>query len=61
MRVKKAKTLKLPSVTCAAEKDGNISEDELRSLTDDVQKLTDKYIAEIDKICDAKEQDILAV
>src|SRR5699024_5566146 len=45
----------------ASEKDGNISEDELRSLTDDVQKLTDKYIAEIDKICDAKEQDILAV
>lgn len=45
----------------ASEKEGNISEDELRSLTEQVQKLTDKYIAEIDTMCDAKEKDILEV
>lgn len=44
-----------------SEKAGDISEDELRSLTDDVQKLTDKYIAEVDTLCDAKEKDILEV
>lgn len=45
----------------ASEKQGNISEDELRNLTDSVQKLTDKYIAEVDTMCDAKEKDILEV
>lgn len=45
----------------ALEKSGDISEDELRGLTDDVQKLTDKHIAEIDALCDAKEKDILEV
>ena len=45
----------------ASEKKGNISEDELRNLTDSVQKLTDKYIAEVDTMCDAKEKDILEV
>ena len=43
------------------EKAGDISEDELRNLTDSVQKLTDKYIAEVDTMCDAKEKDILEV
>ncbi len=44
-----------------SEKSGDISEDELRNMTDDVQKLTDKYIAEVDAMCDAKEKDILEV
>lgn len=43
------------------EKAGDISEDELRNLTDEVQKLTDKHIAEVDTMCDAKEKDIMAV
>src|SRR5699024_10605601 len=34
----------------AEEKAGNISEDELRNLTDDVQKLTDKFIAQVDSL-----------
>jgi ribosome recycling factor len=38
-----------------------ISEDEERRAQDDVQKLTDKYIAEIDKVLATKEQDLLAV
>src|SRR5699024_3804064 len=40
---------------------GNISEDELRNFTDDVQKLTDKFIAQVDSLCDDKEKDILEV
>lgn len=43
------------------EKDGDISEDELRSYTDDVQKITDDSIAKIDQLCDEKEKDILEV
>ncbi|WP_411844078.1 ribosome recycling factor [Salinicoccus sp. HZC-1] len=43
------------------EKNGEISEDELRGYNDDVQKLTDEYIAKIDSACDDKEKDILEV
>ncbi|CUA82851.1 MULTISPECIES: ribosome recycling factor [Gulbenkiania] len=42
-------------------KDKAITEDEERRAQDDVQKLTDKYIAEIDKALSAKETDLLAV
>lgn len=43
------------------EKNGDITEDELRSLTDDVQKLTDEYIAKIDQMTKEKEDEILEV
>ena len=42
-------------------KDKEISEDEERRAADDVQKLTDKFIAEVDKALAAKEQDLMAV
>lgn len=42
------------------QKDGEITEDELKTETDKLQKLTDKYIEEINKIYDSKEKDILA-
>ena len=42
-------------------KDKAISEDEDRRGQDDVQKLTDRHIAEIDKLIAAKEQEILTV
>ncbi|MBQ0959540.1 ribosome recycling factor [Ideonella sp. 4Y11] len=42
-------------------KDKEISEDDERRAQDDVQKLTDKVVAEIDKLVHAKEADILAV
>ena len=42
------------------QKGGEITEDELKTETDKLQKLTDKYIEEINKIYDAKEKDILA-
>ena len=38
-----------------------ISEDEERRAQDDVQKLTDRYIAEIDKALAQKESDLMAV
>lgn len=42
-------------------KDKKVSEDEERGAQDDVQKLTDKFIAEIDGNLKKKEQDLLAV
>lgn len=38
-----------------------ISEDEERRAQDDIQKLTDKYVAEVDKLLAEKEKDLLAV
>lgn len=40
---------------------GDITEDDLRSQTDDVQKATDNSIKEIDQLVDDKEQDIMSV
>ncbi len=40
---------------------GEISEDESRRHQDDVQKLTDKFVAEVDKILAAKEKEIMEV
>jgi ribosome recycling factor len=41
------------------QKDGTLTEDGLKTETDKLQKLTDKYIDEINKIYDAKEKEIL--
>ncbi|KGX93143.1 ribosome recycling factor [Pontibacillus halophilus JSM 076056 = DSM 19796] len=43
------------------EKDGDITEDDLRNLQDDVQKATDKHIADIDELAKNKEQEIMEV
>ncbi|MGE5397873.1 MAG: ribosome recycling factor [Chitinophagales bacterium] len=43
------------------EKGGEISEDESKKKLDEVQKITDNYIKEIDKIVQGKEKDILEV
>lgn len=42
-------------------KEKEISEDEERRGQDDVQKLTDKFVADIDKALEAKEADLMAV
>jgi len=44
-----------------AEKDGEITEDELRSEQDEVQKGTDKAIKDVDRIAKEKEEEILEV
>lgn len=41
------------------QKAGEITEDELKKLGDELQKSTDKFIAEINSICDAKEKEIM--
>ncbi len=43
------------------EKDKTISEDDLKKANDEVQKLTDKYVAEADKRCQAKEKEIMDI
>ncbi|HHY46697.1 MAG TPA: ribosome recycling factor [Firmicutes bacterium] len=43
------------------EKAGEISEDELRRSQEEVQRLTDKYIGEIDALLESKEQEIMEV
>jgi ribosome recycling factor len=42
-------------------KDKEISEDDERRAGDDVQKLTDKFVAEIDKLVVTKEAEIMTV
>lgn len=42
-------------------KDKAIGEDDDRRAQDDIQKITDKYIAEVDKALAAKEVDLMAV
>ena len=42
-------------------KDKECSEDDERHAQTDIQKLTDRYIAEIDKILHAKEADLMAI
>ncbi len=42
-------------------KDKEISEDDERRSQDEVQKFTDRFIAEVDKLVAGKEQDIMAV
>ena len=42
-------------------KEKEISEDQERKAQDDIQKLTDKYIAEADKALTAKEADLMAI
>lgn len=43
------------------EKDKAISEDEQKKAGEDVQKLTDKYVAEADKKCQGKEKEIMDI
>lgn len=42
-------------------KDEDISEDQIKDLEDGIQKLTDQYVAKIDKAVEVKSQEILTV
>ena len=44
-----------------AQKNGELTEDELKSAEDKIQKLTDAKIAEIDQILEKKEKEIMTV
>ena len=41
------------------EKDKTISEDDLKKATDEMQKLTDKYVARVDERGQGKEKEIM--
>lgn len=43
------------------QKDGEITEDELKSATDEIQKITDKQVEQIDKIIGNKENEIMSI
>ena len=43
------------------QKEGEITEDELRKAEEQMQKLTDKHVAEVDALLDAKEQELLEI
>lgn len=45
----------------ALKKDGELSEDELKKAEEDVQKITDNFVKEIDKIIVEKEKEIMSV
>ena len=38
-----------------------VSEDEIKDLEDELQKLTDKYIAQIEKAVEAKSKEVMTV
>lgn len=42
-------------------KDKEISEDDERRMQDEIQKLTDRYVTEVDKMLQVKEADLMAV
>ncbi len=45
----------------ALKKDGELTEDDLKTAEKDIQNLTDKFIAEVDKIVEHKDAEILEV
>ena len=45
----------------ADQKAGDITEDELKGAENEIQKLTDKYVEEIDKIAETKEKEVMSV
>ena len=45
----------------ASDKDKKISEDESKKIQEEIQKITDNFIKDVDKIVDAKEKELLTV
>ena len=43
------------------QKEGNMTEDELKQAEQDIQKITDREIEEIDKILSNKEKEIMSI
>ena len=43
------------------EKASQITEDDLKGYSDDIQKATDKYVAEIDKVTKEKQDELMSV
>jgi len=43
------------------QKEKEITEDDERRAQDEIQKITDKYVAEVDKLLEAKEKDLMEI
>ena len=43
------------------QKNSEMSEDELKVAEDDIQKLTDKYVEEVDEILEKKEKEVMSI
>ena len=43
------------------QKDGELTEDDLKNAENEIQKLTDKYVEEIDKVIEAKELEVMSI
>ena len=43
------------------QKNGEMTEDELKHAENEIQKMTDKYIDEVDKVLEKKEKEIMSV
>ena len=43
------------------QKDSEITEDELKVAEDEIQKITDKYVGEIDNILENKEKEVMSI
>ena len=43
------------------QKNNEITEDDLRDAEDKIQKITDKFVDEVDKICETKEKEVMSV
>ena len=48
-------------VAKTSQKEGNMTEDELKQAENEIQKITDKNIEEIDRILEAKEKEVMSV
>lgn len=42
-------------------KEKQVSEDDARRAEDDIQKITDKFVKDVDEVCRAKEQELMAI
>ena len=45
----------------AKKKAGELTEDDLKNLENEMQKITDKFVKEIDKTCEAKNKEIMEI
>ena len=45
----------------ANQKAGDITEDDLKNAENEIQKLTDKYVEEADKIAEKKEKEVMSI
>ena len=45
----------------AKKKAGELTEDDLKNLENEMQKITDKFVKEIDKTCEAKNIEIMEI